>query len=401
MRRFTEMYYLVTIVPKSKNGHPAHALNLRQEELERRVLMPYRQGKAITIGGTTIDSRDVGQVRVYEKQDKYEDFDPLAFYEHEGKGKHVTDDFIVGPPGSEPVPKTTEVTRPSANARTVFVVHGRNEAARNALFEFLRAIDLHPLEWPEAVKATGKPMPYIGEILAAAFSKAYAIVVLLTPDDEARLKKSLRSENAPPYEVELSGQARPNVLFEAGMAMSWSQDRTILVELGTLRPFSDIAGLHVIRLDNSSQRRQELADRLRAARCPVNLDGTDWHSAGDFEAAVVGSERTVTQSEPVEELQDATPTNPQLSEDAKRLLIKGAKNDTGTIFKDRPLSGLTINANGKKFVEKGNRRSEARWENALNELIESGLVENQNGKGHVFWITHKGFEYVDHLGDSQ
>jgi CAP12/Pycsar effector protein, TIR domain len=40
-------------------------------------------------------------------------------------------------------------------ARRVFVVHGRNSAVRSAMFAFLRAIGLHPIEWSEAVKMTG------------------------------------------------------------------------------------------------------------------------------------------------------------------------------------------------------------------------------------------------------
>ena len=107
---------------------------------------------------------------------------------------------------------------------------GRNNEARNALFSFLRSIDLDPLEWPEAAKLTGKPSPYVGEILDAAFSNAHAVVVLFTPDDEARLKAQLQVDSDAPLETELNGQARPNVLFEAGMAMARHQDRTILVE---------------------------------------------------------------------------------------------------------------------------------------------------------------------------
>lgn len=53
--------------------------------------------------------------------------------------------------------------------------------------------------------------------------------------------------------------------------------------IGVLRPFGDIAGFHIVRLDNSPQRRQELAQCLEAAGCPVNLEGTDWHTVGDFE----------------------------------------------------------------------------------------------------------------------
>lgn len=83
-------------------------------------------------------------------------------------------------------------------------------------------------------------------------AKANAVVVLLTPDDEARLCEELRGKQEPDHEKALMGQARPNVLFEAGMAFGTHPDRTIVVELGALRPFSDIHGRHTIRLDGSS-----------------------------------------------------------------------------------------------------------------------------------------------------
>ena len=150
------------------------------------------------------------------------------------------------------------------------------------MFSFLRAIGLKPVEWNQAVLATGRPNPYIGDILDVAFSQAQAVLVLLSPDDEARLHPQLVRDDDPPHEVELSGQARPNVLFEAGMAMGRDPERTVLVEIGVLRPFSDIAGRHVLRFDGSTPRRQELAERLKAAGCEVNTGGTDWHTVGDF-----------------------------------------------------------------------------------------------------------------------
>jgi Predicted nucleotide-binding protein containing TIR-like domain len=156
----------------------------------------------------------------------------------------------------------------SDRARKVFVVHGRNREARAAMFTFLRAIGLGPIEWSEAVRLTGEASPYIGHVLDAAFSAAQAIVVLLTPDDET---------------IPLA-QARPNVLFEAGMAMGRDPKRTVLVELGQLRPFSDVVGRHAVRMNGSAERRKELAQRLETAGCAVNLTGEDWLSAGDFTA---------------------------------------------------------------------------------------------------------------------
>jgi len=172
--------------------------------------------------------------------------------------------------------------QPKPNKSKVFVIHGRNEAMRRALFDFLRAIDLKPIEWSVAVTLTGKPSPFIGEIINAAMSHAQAIIVLFTGDDQARLRDEFLSDNEPPYERETTPQSRPNVIFEAGLALGKYPERTILVQIGTLRPFSDIASRHFVHLRNSSQSRQELAQRLKLAGCNVNLSGTDWHDAGKF-----------------------------------------------------------------------------------------------------------------------
>lgn len=81
---------------------------------------------------------------------------------------------------------------------------------------------------------------------------AQAVLVIFTGDDMAMLANSLQREDDPEYEKSLTPQARPNVLFEAGMAFGVHSERTILVQIGEVRPFSDIAGRHVIRLDDSS-----------------------------------------------------------------------------------------------------------------------------------------------------
>ena len=168
------------------------------------------------------------------------------------------------------------------NKSRVFVVHGRNEAMRRALFDFLRAIGLKPIEWSEAIALTGKPSPFVGEILDTAMRYAHAIIVLFTGDDQARLRDEFLLGNDPDYERRTTPQSRQNVIFEAGLALGKYPDRTILVQVGVLRPFSDIAGRHFIRLRNSSKSRQELAQRLELAGCDIDLSGTDWHDAGAF-----------------------------------------------------------------------------------------------------------------------
>ena len=167
------------------------------------------------------------------------------------------------------------------DSRKVFVIHGRNEPARKSLFAFLRALGLTPIEWSQALELTGKGSPYIGEVLDAAFGAAQAVVVLETPDDIAYLHSSLTYDGDP--DAEPQAQPRPNVLFEAGMAMGRAPDRTIIVELGRIRVFSDIHGRHVVRLNNTVSKRQDLAARLRTAGCAVDTSGRDWHEAGELD----------------------------------------------------------------------------------------------------------------------
>lgn len=169
----------------------------------------------------------------------------------------------------------------TADPRTVWVVHGRNMDARDSLFTFLRSLNLRPLEWSQAVRATGSGSPYIGDVLDKAFEAAQAVVVLFTPDEIAYLRGEYAS-GPEDDQTRPEPQARPNVLFEAGMAFGRHPERTILVELGQVRAFSDVEGRHAVRLNNDQRRRKELAQRLQTTGCDVDLSGDDWLTAGDL-----------------------------------------------------------------------------------------------------------------------
>ena len=189
------------------------------------------------------------------------------------------------PTNSQPQPEAPTVEVHEAQANAVFVVYGRNDLARAAMFEFLIALGLEPLSWEKLLAATGEAAPYVGQVLASGFAVARAVVVFLTPDDEARLRPAFRSGRDPAYETEFTPQARPNVLFEAGMALMSHPTRTVIVELGQLRPFSDVAGRHAVRINDSIEQRRALIGRLQTAGCPVDLNG-DWERAGEFSRAL-------------------------------------------------------------------------------------------------------------------
>lgn len=177
-------------------------------------------------------------------------------------------------------PARKEIGIDSEISRNVFVVHGRDDQLRTSMFEFLRSIDLRPLEWSELTAAAGGS-PYIGDLLDLGFGNAQAFVIMFTPDEEVAL-----SSHIPSHDRDAGYQARPNVIFEAGLAMGRHPDRTVIVEVGRLRPISDLTGRHTVRLDDTSEGRvalrQDLARRLESAGCPVSLAGSDWHEVGRF-----------------------------------------------------------------------------------------------------------------------
>lgn len=158
--------------------------------------------------------------------------------------------------------------------RRVFVVYGQDEQARTAVFDLLRAVDLVPLDWGQVVRLTGQGAPYIGEILDVGMREAQAIVVLFTGDEVAQLRKDLVPEGKRARRFE--PQPRPNVILEAGMAIAKYPNRTIIVQIGTVREISDLSGRHVIRLDGSQTKRKDLLIRLQTAGCSVDLSGDDW-----------------------------------------------------------------------------------------------------------------------------
>lgn len=164
-----------------------------------------------------------------------------------------------------------------AGSRDVFVVYGRDREARDAVFTFLRALDLRPLEWEPLVARSGSAAPYIGEVVGLSLPRATAVVVLMTPDDVVHLHPDLGSEQP-------SAQCRPNVLIELGMALAANPAGTLLLRFGDQRPITDLDGRHYIPVTGDSKFRLRFAQRLKLAGCPVDLSGGDWLTAGDFDS---------------------------------------------------------------------------------------------------------------------
>lgn len=172
--------------------------------------------------------------------------------------------------------------------RKIFVIHGRNLKARKEMGIFLRALGLEPMNFAD-LRAEMGGTPTIADIVEEGMNRAQGVVALFTPDEYAALRPELRSEKEE-EDALARWQARPNVIFEAGMAFGRDRDRVVFVLIGDPKLFTDVAGIHVLRPTNDPLGdRQVLRNTLKKGmRCAVSDDSNDWMDHGDFEGCVSG-----------------------------------------------------------------------------------------------------------------
>jgi predicted nucleotide-binding protein len=247
------------------------------------------------VGGRTLPPGDVSTIKIAytdseQATEGYIDGSPVS-YRVVTQGRDVTNHWIAGAPGHKQRPRQAPESelRQSGDPRRVMVVHGRNKRARDAMFTFLRALGLSPVEWEQAVAETGFGTPHNLEAVRAAMTLAQAVVVILTAEDQGGLFPELAG--LPDQDdTALRGQPRQNVTLEAGLAIGVDPRRTILVELGEIRRASDFEGLNTVRLTNHPPARAALRTRLETAGCAIDDPGFDWmtvSAGGDFEGCVI------------------------------------------------------------------------------------------------------------------
>lgn len=172
---------------------------------------------------------------------------------------------------SQPLPKKKEQP-PGAISNQVFIVHGHDEASKEAVARFLEKLELRAVILHER--------PDKGRTIIEKFedysSVAYA-VVLLTPDDIGALlhpapavghRQTIASER-----YKASSRARQNVIFELGYFIGkLGRGRVCaLYKEGVERP-SDLHGVLYVPLDKEEAWRLKLARELKAAGLNIDLN---------------------------------------------------------------------------------------------------------------------------------
>jgi len=247
----------------------------------------------------------------------------------------------------------------------VFIVHGYDESVKNEVASFIRELGLKAIILHEEANKGRTIIEKFEDHANVGFA-----VVLMTPDDVGA-----RSD----HELDLKPRARQNVVMELGFFLGkLGRERVCALHKGNLEIPSDYQGVLFVPLDGSVDWRESLRKEIEAAGIEI----------GDTEALVVP---TALHGPPAEE-------GPRLSKDAELLLKDASRDRQGDILRILTADGLSVQTNGKDFVEDGlSPREQAKWESAIEQLEQFGLIADRGQKREVFGITQDGYDMADRL----
>ena len=164
----------------------------------------------------------------------------------------------------------------------VFVVHGRNDVARDAVVQLVRSLGM---KWRHlrSVELEHGTADSLWETVYIGIRLAKAVIVLFTADETAQLN--------PVHGVEAPReQSRPNVFLEAGLALGMCKERTILLQVQPAKRPSDLAGHFWIDADDPADWRNLVEQKLSSFGCHRRKNG----SKRPTQASIFGVRRTRT-----------------------------------------------------------------------------------------------------------
>ena len=144
------------------------------------------------------------------------------------------------------------------NTKEVFVIHGRDNEAKETVARFLQRLDLTPVILHE--------QPSLGRTIIEKFEQHAQVgfaVALLTPDDVGALKND---------EKNLKPRARQNVVFELGYFLGrLGRERVCALTKGNVELPSDYDGVVYISLDDGGWK-MDLIRELKNAGFDVDAN---------------------------------------------------------------------------------------------------------------------------------
>ncbi|MCY3714085.1 MAG: toll/interleukin-1 receptor domain-containing protein [Gemmatimonadetes bacterium] len=111
---------------------------------------------------------------------------------------------------------------------------------------------------------------------------------------------------------------------------------------------------------------------------------------------VVGKADWREETEGVAKTQSVNSTAPELSNEAKSILIEAAFGN-GVVMHIRTLGGEGIQANSKGMIPNSDPRTVALWRGGLEDLQHRNYIRDCGHKGELFEVTREGYEEADRL----
>ena len=151
------------------------------------------------------------------------------------------------------------LARSTLDSRRVFVVHGRDEAAKEKVRTFLTQLELEPVILDE--------QPSQGQTVIEKFEGNADVdfaVVLFTPDDTGGLADP-SNEPRP--------RARQNVIFELGFFVgTLGREKVCVLHKGGVEIMSDYHGIVYVDMDDAGAWQLQIAKEIRSVGLNVDMN---------------------------------------------------------------------------------------------------------------------------------
>ncbi len=381
-----DIRYNIRIILKARHALPTFKSGLTLQELEDSVVARYKKGSPIVLDGRIMALEDIDKITIKRVNAtptrrnlfaRIMDFifpsDKPANFDF--SGVDVTEEFISAPPGLVSNRGVPDMLPGSPNSSIrVFISHNSNDVELvRVLIDLLQKALRLASDDIRCTSIDGFGMPggsSIDETLRAEVHNADVLVGLVTPNSIASTY----------------------VIFELGAR--WGAGKPMIPLLASGVTADDLeeplGGINVL---DSSQEGQvlKLVEDV-AAYLDIEQDKPSSYMRSVNELA-----RLSKVSDSIVGKVSARFALQQLSADAKKLLTEAAKDKSGTISMSRTMGGVAIQTNDKDFGKSGNRRSEARWEQAMQDLLNRGLIRDLSGNGQGFEVTDQGFQTANSI----
>jgi predicted nucleotide-binding protein len=164
------------------------------------------------------------------------------------------------------VPKSNIVTEEKnvvLNSKKCFIVHGRENDAKETIARFISKIGLDPVILHEKPNSGKTIIEKFEDYSDAAFT-----IVILAPDDYGCLVSEYSDRET------LKKRARQNVIFELGYFIGKiNRNKVIAIIVDDIEIPSDLSGIIYIKMDNDDGWKIKLVRELRELGIQIKMDG--------------------------------------------------------------------------------------------------------------------------------